>query len=81
MIENGLLSIEEEIDYPSEFVRQAAERNLLGLHFPKEYGGRQLTWTVEMIALEEIGVLGMRLGCTYVMASIVCEAIQRFGTE
>lgn len=71
----------EEIDYPFGFVRQAAERNLLGLRFPKKYGGRQLTWTAEMIALEEIGVLGMGLGCAYAMVSIVGEAIHRFGTE
>ncbi|MFX0097009.1 MAG: acyl-CoA dehydrogenase family protein [Candidatus Hodarchaeota archaeon] len=71
----------DEIDYPFEFVREAANRKLLGLRFPKEYGGRQMTWTAEMIALEEIGVLGMGLGCSYAMASIVGEALILFGTE
>jgi len=28
-----------EIDYPYEFLHNAAERNLLGLRFAKEYGG------------------------------------------
>ncbi len=70
-----------EIDYPFEFIREAANRKLLGLRFPKEYGGRQMTWTAEMIALEEVGVLGMGLGCSYAMATIVGEALNRFGTE
>ncbi len=70
-----------EIDYPFEFLREAARRNLLGLRFPKEYGGREMTWTAEMTALEEIGVLGMGLGCSYAMASIVGEAINHFGTD
>ncbi|MFX1487025.1 MAG: acyl-CoA dehydrogenase family protein [Promethearchaeota archaeon] len=70
-----------EIDYPFEFIREAANRKLLGLRFPKEYGGRQMTWTAEMIALEEVGVLGMGLGCSYAMATIVGEALNQFGTE
>jgi alkylation response protein AidB-like acyl-CoA dehydrogenase len=70
-----------EIDYPFEFLYQAAKRKLLGLRFPKKYGGRELPWTAEMTALEEIGVLGMGLGCSYAMVSIVGEAINRFGTE
>lgn len=70
-----------EVDYPFEFLHQAAERKLLGLRFPKEYGGRGMTWTAEMIALEEIGVLGVGLGCSYAMVSIVGEALNRFGTK
>ncbi|MEM2806751.1 MAG: acyl-CoA dehydrogenase family protein [Candidatus Bathyarchaeia archaeon] len=70
-----------EIDYPFEFLHKAAERNLLGLRFPKRYGGRELSWTAEMVALEEIGVLGMGLGCSYAMVSIVGEALNKFGTE
>jgi alkylation response protein AidB-like acyl-CoA dehydrogenase len=70
-----------EIEYPFEFLHEGAKRKLLGLRFPKEYGGREMTWTAEMTALEEIGVLGMGLGCTYAMVSIVGEAINRFGTE
>jgi len=70
-----------ETDYPFEFLREAARRKLLGLRFPREYGGREMTWAAEMIAIEEIGVLGMGLGCSYAMASIVGEAVNRFGTE
>lgn len=71
----------EEIDYPWEFYEKAAEKNLLGLRFPKKYGGRDCSWLTETAALEEIGVLGLGLGCSYSMPSIVGEAINRFGTE
>jgi len=70
-----------EIDYPYEFLEEAAKRNLLGLRFPEEYGGRGMTWTAETVAMEEVGVLGLGLGCSYAMVSIVGEAIYRFGSE
>lgn len=70
-----------EVDYPFEFVKACAEKGLLGLRFPKEYGGKGLTWTAEAVALEEIGVLGMGIGCAYSMVSIVGEALNRFGNE
>jgi alkylation response protein AidB-like acyl-CoA dehydrogenase len=63
------------------FIEMAGEKNLLGLRFPKEYGGRGLTWVAEVAAIEEIGVLGNSLSCAYVMPSIVGEAVNIFGTR
>ena len=68
-------------EYPYEFIKAAAKENLLGLRFPKEYGGRGLGWVSEMLAIEEIGVLGIALGCAYSLPSIVGEGIAKFGTE
>ncbi len=70
-----------EIRYPLEFVGKLGDRNLLGLRFPKRWGGRSFPWTAEIAAIEEIGVLGTALGCAYVMPSIVGEALDKFGTE
>ncbi|RJQ09598.1 MAG: acyl-CoA dehydrogenase family protein, partial [Bacillota bacterium] len=53
----------DRVRYPREYLRKAAARNLLGLRFPKEYGGRGLGWTSEVLAIEEVGVLGTSLGC------------------
>ena len=72
---------EDAIDYPYDFYREAGRRNLLGLRFPKKYGGRGLPWTAEGIALEEIAVFGNGLGCSYAMPSIVGEGVNTFGTE
>jgi len=70
----------DEVRYPREFVEGAARRNLLGLRFPREVGGRGLFWTTEVAAIEEIGVLGASLGCLYSLPSIVGEGIAAFGT-
>jgi acyl-CoA dehydrogenase len=68
-------------EYPYEFIKIAAKDNLLGMRFPKKYGGRGLGWVSEMVALEEIGVLGIALGCAFSLPSIVGEAINKFGTD
>jgi len=70
----------DEITYPREYVETLAAHNLLGLRFAPEWGGRGLPWTAEVIAEEEIGVLGTTLGCAFVMPSIVGEALHVFGT-
>ncbi|HOX36436.1 MAG TPA: acyl-CoA dehydrogenase family protein [Candidatus Brocadiia bacterium] len=71
----------EKIRYPHEYLHEAAARGLLGLRFPKEYGGRELGWRDEVIALEEIGALPLSLGCLYSLVSICGEALNVFGTE
>ena len=70
----------DRVRYPRDFVREAGRRNLLGLRFAPEYGGRGLRWEDEIIAIEEVGVLGTALACAYVMPSIVGEALHAFGT-
>ncbi len=71
----------DEITYPREFVEALGARNLLGLRFAREYGGRHLSWRAELACLEEVGVLGSALGCAFSMPSIVGEALHTFGTE
>lgn len=71
----------DEIKYPREYVEKLAACNLLGLRFDPQWGGRGLPWTAEVIAEEEIGVLGTTLGCAFVMPSIVGEALHVFGTD
>jgi len=71
----------DEIRFPREFVENLGQRNLLGLRFAKDWGGRNLPWTTEVAAIEEVGVLGTALCCAYVMPSIVGEALDKFGTE
>jgi len=71
----------EEIKFPYEFVEKLAKHGLRGLRFPRKWGGRELPWTAEILAEEEVGILGMALGCAFAMTSIVGEAINVFGTE
>ena len=71
----------EKVRYPREYIQKLAERHLLGLRFPQEWGGRGLDWSHEILALEEIGVLGSSLACLYSLPSIVGEAINVFGSR
>jgi acyl-CoA dehydrogenase len=70
-----------KVSFPREFLQEAGRRNLLGLRFPTAWGGRGVPWTTEMVALEEIGVLGTSLPCLWSLVSIVGEAVEAFGTE
>jgi acyl-CoA dehydrogenase len=67
--------------FPRGFLEEAGRRRLLGLRFDPRWSGRGLPWTTEMVALEEIGVLGTALPCLWSLVSIVGEAIHVFGTD
>lgn len=71
----------DEVQFPTEFLTAAAKEDILGLRFPKKWGGKEMGWTAEVAALEEIGPLGLALGCQYSMPSIVGEAFDKFGTD
>jgi acyl-CoA dehydrogenase len=71
----------EKVVFCREFLQEAGRRRLLGLRFPEAYGGRGLPWIGEMVALEEVGVLGTSPACLWSLVSIVEEAIAVFGTE
>ena len=71
----------DEIRYPRELYEQYPKNHLLGLRFPKKYGGQEMSWVNECAVMGEIGVLGMAAGCSFVMPSIVGEALNTFGTE
>ncbi|MEW6335874.1 MAG: acyl-CoA dehydrogenase family protein [Acidobacteriota bacterium] len=71
----------DRVRFPREFLEEAGRRGLLGLRFDRRWGGRGLPWTEEMVALEEIGVLGTSLPCLWSLVSIVGEAIHAFGTD
>ena len=53
----------DEIRFPRELYENYARHGLLGLRFPKRYGGQELSWVAECAAMEEIGCLGMAAGC------------------
>jgi acyl-CoA dehydrogenase len=71
----------DEIRYPRELYDKYAKHGLLGLRFPREYGGKGMSWVQECAAMEQLGGLGTAAGCSYVMPSIVGEAVNTFGTE
>lgn len=71
----------DKIKFPYEFVREAGRRNLLGIRFPKKYGGRELKWVDEVMYIGEINKLGLPFACLCSVTSIVGEGLNVFGTE
>ena len=72
----------DEIRFPTEFLREAGRRNLLGVRYPRAWGGRGMDWTSTCLVMEEVGTLGYIFACTFgVGAELVCDAILRHGTD
>lgn len=72
----------DEIRFPREFLREAGRRNLLGVRYPKQWGGRDLDWVSTCMVMEEVGQLGYIFACTFgVGAELVCDAIIQHGND
>lgn len=72
----------DEIHFPSEFLSEAGRRNLLGIRYPKTWGGRGLDWVSTCVVVEEVGKLGYIFACTFgIGAELVCDAIIQHGTD
>ena len=61
----------DKVKFPYEFVREAGRRNLLGIRFPKKYGGRDLKWVDELLYIGEMNKLGVPFACLCSVTSIV----------
>ncbi|MBI5844455.1 MAG: acyl-CoA/acyl-ACP dehydrogenase [Deltaproteobacteria bacterium] len=71
-----------KIDFPREFLQEAARRNLLGVRYPKKWGGRDMDWVTSATLMEEVGTLGYIFACVFgVGAELVCDAIMLHGSD
>ena len=72
----------DTIKFPKEFLREAAQRNLMGCRYPKKWGGRGMDWVTTCMIMEEVGVIGYEFACVFgVGAELVCDAIILHGTD
>jgi len=72
----------DKVQFPKEFLQEAGRRNLMGCRYPREWGGRGLDWVSTAMVMEEVGVLGYIMACTFgVGAELVCDAIILHGTD
>ncbi len=72
----------DEVDFPTELLQEAGRRNLMGVRYPVEVGGRGMDWTSTCMVMEEVGVLGYIVACTFgVGAELCCDAIVLHGTD
>jgi alkylation response protein AidB-like acyl-CoA dehydrogenase len=72
----------DEISFPREFLREAGRRGLMGVRYPRRWGGRGMDWASTCMVMEEVGTLGYIFACVFgVGAELVCDAIVLHGTD
>ena len=73
---------QDEIRFPTEFLREAGRRGLMGVRYPRRWGGRGMDWVATSMVMEEVGTLGYIFACVFgVGAELVCDAIVLHGTD
>ncbi len=73
---------EERLRFPVEFLREAGRRGLMGVRYPRRWGGRDMDWVATSMVMEEVGTLGYIFACVFgVGAELVCDAIVLHGTD
>jgi butyryl-CoA dehydrogenase len=81
-IEPIAADIDETSEFPAETVKKMGELGLMGMTVPKEYGGSGVDSLSYIIALEEISRVCASHGVIMsVNNSLVCDIINKFGTE
>jgi len=72
----------DKLTFPTEFLKEAGKRNLMGCRYPKKWGGRGLDWVATVTVVEEVAKLGHIFGCTFgIGGELVCDAIILHGTD
>lgn len=73
---------QERLRFPKDFLREAGRRGLMGVRYPRRWGGRDMDWVSTSMVMEEVGTLGYIFACVFgVGAELVCDAIVLHGTD
>jgi len=73
---------QDRIRFPKEFLREAGRRGLMGVRYPRRWGGRDMDWVTTCMVVDEVGTLGYIFACVFgVGAELVCDAIVLHGTD
>lgn len=74
--------VDEEESFPLETVKKMSEIGMLGIPFPKEYGGSGADYLSYILAVEEISKVCATTGVILsAHTSLCCNPIYTFGTE
>jgi alkylation response protein AidB-like acyl-CoA dehydrogenase len=73
--------LEHRDEYPYQIVAGMKELGLFGCNVPEEYGGLALSYTTFALIIEELARGWMSLVGPIGTHSVICDIINRFGTE
>ena len=72
----------DRIRFPRDFLREAGRRGLMGVRYPRCWGGRGMDWVSTSMVMEEVGTVGYIFACVFgVGAELVCDAIVLHGSD
>ena len=74
------LDLDETYSFPFEIWKKACQSGLVGIHFPKEYGGQGYGVTENILIVEELCRRDSGIGIALSLADFSSEVILRFGT-
>jgi len=73
---------QDKVLFPTEFLREAGRRGVMGVRYPRRWGGRGMDWVTTSMVMEEVGTLGYIFACVFgIGAELVCDAIVLHGTD
>lgn len=73
--------LEHRNEYPSALVERMKEIGLFGANVPEKYGGQDLSYSVYAMIFEEIARVWMGLAGIVGTHSVLCDVLEKFGTE
>jgi alkylation response protein AidB-like acyl-CoA dehydrogenase len=74
------LELDETYSFPFEIWKKACQSGLVGIHFPKEYGGQGYGVTENILIVEELCRRDSGIGIALSLADFSSEVVLRFGT-
>ena len=74
------LELDETYSFPFEIWKKACQSGLVGIHFPKEYGGQGHGVTENILIVEELCRRDSGIGIALSLADFSSEVVLRFGT-
>lgn len=67
--------------FPTDLVKKLGEAGLIGIQFPKEYGGKGLDYLSFVLVVEELCKVDSAFGIAYAISSTFTTGLFSFGSE
>ncbi|MBS6721734.1 MAG: acyl-CoA dehydrogenase family protein [Clostridiales bacterium] len=80
-LEPGVQERDQTEEFPMHLVKKLGEEGLIGLQFPKEYGGHGKDYLSFILVVEELSKVDSAFGIAYAISSTFTTGIYLFGDE